>query len=135
VRWAELDDQPRLSELDPWPKSSVWKRKIEAHEILVAESDGQIVGSLRFEFIWTTVSFVSYIVVDERHRGKGFSRQMLDFLISELRGRGAPALLSSAQTDDPVAQSWREHLGFKRNGLIENIADEGVGEVVYRILL
>lgn len=135
VRDAESGDQPRLTELDPWPKGDVWSRKIDAREVYVAEIDGFIVGSLRWEAIWTTVSFVSFIVVDGPYRGRGISRRLLEHLKHELRSRGVPALLSSAQTDDPAAQRWHEHMGFERNGLIENIADEGIGEIVYRTLL
>lgn len=75
------------------------------------------------------------LTVDPTHRGTGISKELLDFLKADLKKRGAPALLSSAQTDDPRGQSWHEHLGFDRNGLTENIADEGVGEVVYRLVL
>jgi len=45
------------------------------------------------------------------------------------------ALLSSSQTDEPEPQRWHLHMGFTSNGLIENIADDGVGELVYRLML
>jgi ribosomal protein S18 acetylase RimI-like enzyme len=135
ARFAEPGDTQRLVELDPWPSDCVRTRKVETREIIVAEAADAIIGTLRFEFIWTTVPFISFIRVDEVHRGVGASRRMLELLISELKQKGYPALLSSAQTDEPSAQQWHEHLGFRRNGLIENIADEGVGEIVYRLLL
>lgn len=133
VRFACAADRPRLAVLDPWPDERDWSRKIDASEVIVAEEGGIVVGSLRFEFIWTTVAFMSFIVVDPDHRGRGISRRLLDFLALDLEESGAPALLSSAQTDDPRGQGWHEHVGFERNGLIENVADEGVGEIVYRM--
>jgi ribosomal protein S18 acetylase RimI-like enzyme len=135
VRYAETGDQDRLATLDPWPNDHVWQRKIEAREVIACEVNNTIVGVLRFEFIWTTVPFISFIYVQDAHRGKGLSRRMLALLTRDLKMRGYPALLSSAQTNEPTAQQWHEHLGFTRNGLIENIADEGIGEIVYRLLL
>jgi len=45
------------------------------------------------------------------------------------------ALLSSSQTDEPGPQRWHLHMGFTSNGIIENIADDGVDRVVYQVLL
>ncbi len=36
---------------------------------------------------------------------------------------------------EPEPQAWHIHMGFKSNGIIENIDDEGVGEIVFRIML
>ncbi len=90
---------------------------------------------MRYTVLWTTVPFLGLIEIDAAHRGKGYSRLMLAFLKDHLLEQGYAALLSSSQTDEPEPQRWHLHMGFTSNGLIENIADDGVGEVVYRVLL
>jgi L-amino acid N-acyltransferase YncA len=68
-------------------------------------------------------------------RGQGYSSQLLTTLKQHLRERGFVALLSSSQTDEPEPQAWHTHMGFTSNGIIENIADDNVGKIVYRLML
>jgi GNAT superfamily N-acetyltransferase len=134
VRFAAKADIPALKKLDPWPAEPMWERKIAAREVLVLEAH-RVIGLARYTVLWTTVPFLGLITIEEAQRGRGFSRRMLEFLRRFLREEGYVALLSSSQTDEPEAQNWHRHMGFSSNGILENIADEGVGEVVYRLLL
>lgn len=135
VRFARTDDIPALHALDEWPKESAWRRLIANNEVIVLEVGGDVAGLAHFVVLWTTVPFMSMIVLDEAHRGRGYSRVLVDFLCEQLRAQGYVALLSSSQTDEPEPQAWHRHLGFASNGIIENIADDGIGEVVFRLEL
>lgn len=135
VRLAREADIPALERLDRWPRKHIWRQKIAAGEVIVLESDERVVGLIRYAVLWTTVPFMGLIEIEAAHRGKGYSRLMLSFLIEHLRAQGRVALLSSSQTDEPAAQRWHLHMGFHSNGLIENVADDGVGELVYRLML
>lgn len=135
VRLARTDDIPALHALDEWPKESAWRRLIANEEAIVLEAGGKVVGMAHYTVLWTTVPFLSMIVLDEAHRGQGHSRAIVDFLCQQLRDQGYVALLSSSQTDEPEPQAWHRHLGFASNGIIENIADDGIGEVVFRLEL
>ena len=135
VRLAEPNDIEALQTLDPWPKEPVWRQKIASSEVIVLELEANVIGLIRYAVLWTTVPFMGLIEIAAAHRGKGYSRLMLSFLKDHLRAQGYVALLSSSQTDEPAAQRWHLHMGFSSNGLIENIMDEGVGEVVYRLRL
>ncbi len=135
VRLAQADDLSDLQRLDPWPKERIWRQKIAAGEVMVPELDGGVVGLMRYDLLWTTVPFLGLIEIEAAHRGKGYSWLMLSFLKDHLREQGYVALLSSSQTDEPEAQRWHLHMGFSSNGIIENIMDEGVGDVVYRLML
>lgn len=131
VRLAREDDLPALQRLDRWPKERVWRHKIAGGEVLVLEQGGRVVGLVRYELLWTTVPFMSLIEIEPEHRGRGYSRLMLAFLKEHLKAQGRVALLSSSQTDEPAAQRWHLHMGFRSNGIIENVMDEGIGELVY----
>lgn len=133
VRPATADDLPDLQRLDEWPKESAWARLIGNEEVLVVEEDGSVVGLLHYTILWATVPFLSLIVLQEKARGRGLSRLLVDDLVARLKSQGYAALLSSSQTDEPEPQAWHRHLGFTSNGIIENIADEGIGEVVFRL--
>ncbi|WP_192796762.1 GNAT family N-acetyltransferase [Serinicoccus kebangsaanensis] len=133
VRPATTADLPDLRRLDEWPRESAWTRLIGNEEVLVVEVDGAVVGLLHYTILWATVPFLSLIVLQEDARGRGLSRVLVDDLVARLKGQGYVALLSSSQTDEPEPQAWHRHLGFTSNGIIENIADEGIGEVVFRL--
>lgn len=98
------------------------------------EQEDRVVGLVRFVILWTTVPFLELIFIEEAQRGKGYSRRLLDFLTEHLKREGYLALLSSSQTDEPAPQGWHGHMGFRSNGIIEHIADENVGEIVYRLV-
>ena len=134
VRLARDADIPALQRLDRWPKEHVWRQKIANGEVVVLELEGRVIGLIRYVVLWTTVPFMGLIEIGAAHRGEGYSRLMLSFLKDHLRAQGYVALLSSSQTDEPEPQRWHLHMGFSSNGLIENI-DDGVGELVYRLML
>lgn len=79
--------------------------------------------------------FLELIFIEEAQRGRGHSRRLLEALKAHLRQEGYVALLSSSQTNEPSAQAWHHHMGFRTNGIIEHIVDDNVGEIVYRVLL
>lgn len=135
VRIALQKDLPALQALDSWPSAQVWQQKIDAQEVIVLEADGQLSGLMRFTRLWTTVPFLGLVWLEPACRGQGYSRQMLEFLTTHLKQSGAVALLSSSQTNEPTAQAWHVHMGFHTNGVIENIADNNIGEIVYRLML
>lgn len=135
IRLASPEDIPALQKLDPWPKERIWRQKIAAGEVVVLEIDDNVVGLARYAVLWTTVPFLGLIEIEEEHRKQGHSRAILTFLIEHLKAQGYVALLSSSQTNEPEPQAWHTYMGFQSNGVIENIADEGVGELVYRMVL
>lgn len=103
--------------------------------MIVLEGGGRVVGLARYGVLWTDVPFLGLIEIEAPYRKKGNSKLLLEFLKQHLRSQGFVALLSSSQTNEPEPQAWHIHVGFKSNGIIENIADEGVGEIVYRLTL
>ena len=136
-RMARVEDIERLKNLDSWPPEEIWRSKITRDEVVVLTDgeDGEVVGCACYSVLWTTVPFLGLIVIDQGHRGEGGSRHLLSFLKEKLKSMGFVALLSSSQTDEPEPQKWHTHMGFARNGLIEHIAGEGIGEIVYRVML
>lgn len=135
IRLALNSDIEKLQKLDKWPSFNKWQQMIYCEEAIVLEIDGELVGLLRYSILWTTVPFIGLIYIKPEFQKQGYSRQMLDFLKDYLKKQGYVALLSSSQTNEPVPQAWHVRMGFSTNGIIENIDDDNVGEIVYRMLL
>lgn len=135
IRLAKPNDIVGLQSLDPWPKEVTWHTKISNAEVIVLELNEQVMGLIRYSVLWTTVPFMGLIEIKASQRKKGYSRQLLEFLKQQLREQGFTALLSSSQTNEPEPQAWHKHMGFKTNGIIENIADDDIGEIIYRLML
>ncbi len=135
IRLAENSDIERLQKLDKWPDSQKWQQMIFCEEVIVLEIDENLAGLLHYSVLWTTVPFIGLIYIKPEFQKHGFSRQMLEFLKKHLKKKGYVALLSSSQTNEPVPQAWHVHMGFSTNGIIENIDDDNIGELVYRMLL
>ncbi|MGG5461629.1 GNAT family N-acetyltransferase [Clostridium sp. B9] len=133
VRFANQNDLEAAMEFDLHRNEKVVSNKIEMKEVIVAESEGEIVGCLKLEYLWTHMPFISYIVVKDGLRHGGIGASLLGFLENYLRDeKEAEFLLSSSMTDATKAQKWHMRRGFKECGFISGINEEGVGEVFFR---
>ncbi len=135
VRHAEQRDIDWLAAVDRWPRREDWELKVAGRLAYVVDRDGALLAHARLDVLWSTVPFLAMIEVQPALRGGGLSRLLLDFIEADLAARGYLALLSSAQTDEPASQKWHAAMGFTSNGIIEHIADDNVGELVYRKVL
>lgn len=133
VRPASLDDLEFVSRVgNSKIPTEVARRKIECHEVVVAERDGESVGFLRLEYLWSKIPYVAAIWVLEEHRRHGVGRAMLDYVEALLREQGHEMLYSSSQADEPEPQAWHRHVGFEECGVIAGINQGGIGEVFFR---
>jgi N-acetylglutamate synthase-like GNAT family acetyltransferase len=107
-------------------------RKIEWHEVLIAEQGGQPVGCLLLECLWSAVPYIALIRVSPAHRRQGVGRALLAGLEARLRAAGHLALYSSSQADEPEPQAWHRHMGFQECGFIAGINAGGIGEIFFR---
>src|SRR2546422_5720516 len=65
--------------------------KIRAREILVADSEGEPVGLLRFDLMWSSVPFIAQIRVLDTHRRQGVWQALLRAVEEREKGRGSIA--------------------------------------------
>ncbi len=108
------------------------ERKIDGQEIIVAERDGSLIGSLQLEYLWDSVPYISLIHVLPMSQRRGVGKAMLGYVEAFLRGRGHRALYSSSQADEPEPQAWHRHVCFEECGHIAGINEGGVGEIFFR---
>lgn len=132
IRLARADDLAWCVETDPRLPVEVLKRKIELHEVILAEVESRIIGCLRLEYLWSVVPYVSVIYVWEDYQRRGVGRAILEYTEAFLASKGHKVLLSSSQVDEPEPQAWHRAVGFRECGIISGINDGGMGEVFFR---
>lgn len=107
---------------DPLPDSYINAfREIDAdpnNELIVAERDGEVVGTLQLTFT-PSISFqggkrctVESVRVDERHRGKGIGREMMLWAIERAKQKKCVSMQLTTNADRADAHRFYENLGF-----------------------
>ena len=132
VREGDQRDLAWLVANDGHLDESALRPKLAAGEIVVAEMDGERVGLLRLDHLWSAVPFVALVRVVEPVRRRGVGRALVAFTADREQARGADALLSSATADEAAPQAWHLAVGFQECGFIAGLNPGGVGEVMFR---
>jgi GNAT superfamily N-acetyltransferase len=93
------------------------------NELIVAEKDGAIVGTLQITFT-PSISFqggkratVESVRVDEKHRGLGIGKQLMLRAIERARRENCFAVQLTTNADRRDAHRFYENLGFKGSHL------------------
>ncbi len=132
VRLATQADLATCSSFDLTAGNTAIQHAIDQQAVVLAERNGQTIGYLRLEFLWSRVPYIALIVIIEDYRGQGVSRLILNFIESQLRTSGHKFLLSSSEVAEPSPQAWHRAVGFVECGVISGINDGGIGEVFFR---
>jgi GNAT superfamily N-acetyltransferase len=137
-RHAHYDDLPTIVRMladdflgqqrerfeDPLPESYIKAfGEIEAdpnNELIVAEIDDEIVGTLQLTFT-PSISFqggkratVESVRVDEKHRGCGIGREMMLWAIERAKQKGCVSMQLTTNAERTDAHRFYENLGFSR---------------------
>ena len=131
VRFAKTDELHFVSQ-DGYIPASIVARKIESNEVILAEINGQPVGYLRLEYLWSIVPYIALITVLPSQQRHGVGKAMLDFTAAYLAENGHEWLYSSSQADEPEPQSWHRRMGFQDCGVITGINQDGISEIFFR---
>ena len=88
------------------------------HELIVAEMDGEVVGTLHLIFI-PSVSYqgglraqVESVRVDGKYRSQGIGSEMMKWVIELAKGRGAHLVQLTTHRSREDAHRFYEKLGF-----------------------
>lgn len=133
VRFADINDLDYCRKMD---FDFISREKLEylvnQDEIIIAEINGNPVGYLRIEYLWHRIPYIGLILVDENNRRIGVGKSLLAFTESHLSSAGHSTLYSSSQEDEPEPQEWHRHVGFEDCGIIKDINEGNIGEIVFR---
>lgn len=140
-RQAEIEDLPQIVQMladdflgaareryeNPLPESYIKAfQEIEAdvnNELIVAETNGEIVGSLQITFT-PSIAFqggkratVESVRVDSKFRGQGIGREMMLWAIERARQENCIFLQLTTNAERKEAHRFYEKLGFKGSHL------------------
>ena len=136
-RQATLEDLPEIVRMlsddflgatreryeNPLPESYVKAfKEIEAdknNELIVAESDDEIIGTLQITFT-PSISFqggkratVESVRVDEKYRGQGIGKELMLFAINRAKEQNCVSMQLTTNAERTDAHRFYENLGFK----------------------
>lgn len=86
-------------------------------EIWVAKEDGHIVGMVALFLMLKLSGLVSrteHVVVDERYRGRGLGKALMNKLIERARARRARGIELTSNPSRTAANVMYQNLGFKK---------------------
>lgn len=132
VRFANKEDIAWCVTQDNLVAEEVIKCKIELNEVIISEIEGQNIGYLRLEYLWSKIPYISLILVQKEYQGQGIGRAILGFLEEFLRSKGHKVLLSSSQVNETAPQAWHRTMGFEECGILSGINEDGIGEIFFR---
>ncbi|HEX8737495.1 MAG TPA: GNAT family N-acetyltransferase [Pyrinomonadaceae bacterium] len=112
---------------NPLPESYIKAfEEIEAdknNELIIAEMDGEIVGTLQITFT-PSISFqggkratVESVRVDEKYRGRGIGKELMKWAINRAREENCLAIQLTTNAERKDAHRFYENLGFKGSHL------------------
>lgn len=135
IRFARESDLPKLKKLDTELTRKQLSGKVQAHEVVVAEHLGALLGCLRIEFMWTKIPYITWIFVSKTFRNQDIAASLLRFLKERLKKNGHKFLLSSFQNNAPLSRRWHKKVGFKTCGKVDLINTDGSSEIFCRLKL
>lgn len=93
------------------------------NELIVAEMDGEIVGTLQITFT-PSISFqggkratVESVRVDEKYRGQGIGKELMKWAIERAREENCVSMQLTTNIERTDAHRFYENLGFKKSHL------------------
>jgi amino-acid N-acetyltransferase len=115
MRPATIHDVPRIQEIIASHAElgkMLFKSYAQLYEALrdfgVYEVDGEVLGCAALTIIWADLAEVRSLAVEEKHRGKGVGRQLIEWAVDEARRLGIRRLMALT-----YEQSFFNKLGFE----------------------
>lgn len=113
--YATPKDFKWLKTKDHHVDSLMLKRKIEAKEILLAQSEGKTIGWLRFGFFWDSIPFISMLFIEEEYRGKGVGKKLVYFWEKQMKKKKLKLVMTSSLSNEKAQHFYRK-LGYTDAG-------------------
>lgn len=133
VRFANQNDLEACFVFDHSDRQDIIENKINMNEIILAERNGEIIGYLKLEYIWSKLPYLSLILLNSEFRGRGIGTLMLNYLVDFLKMNEYDTLLSSSQVNEAEPQMWHRKKGFEECGILNGINEGGIGEVFFKL--
>ena len=115
IRYAEDDDFLWLAENDNHISEITLKQKIQNNEMYVVETNGKIIGWLRYNLFWDNVPFMNMICILDAYKNMGLGKKLNKHWEDEMKQKGYDNILTSTQSNEDAQHFYRK-LGYKEIG-------------------
>jgi len=107
-------------------KESIESIKDPANLLFIAEENGEILGHVAFSILknisWFKVKkygFIDEVCVFTKHRGKGVSKELMNFAENYLKKKGIKYIMLKTSVENKNSQEAWEHLGYKKELFVQ----------------
>lgn len=132
IRFADGKDYDYLVSHDPHVTSEMMKKKIEQREVIVIIDGGQILGWLRFGYLWDVIPFMNMLYIEEKYRRKGLGTKLVEFWENEMGKMGYDKVMTSSNSDEQAQHFYRK-LGYRDCGALL-LPDEPLEIIFLKVL-
>ena len=115
IRHVELQDKAGWYLLDRNLPEDGFDEKIRNKQGYVLVDEGKIVGVLRYNLFWDNTPFCTLLFIDEKFRGQGLGRLLMDRWESDMKSQDYGMVMTSTQVDEEAQHFYRK-LGYKDCG-------------------
>lgn len=113
--YASQKDSKWLKNKDHHIDSVILKGKVDAKEILIAQSDNKVIGWLRFGFFWDSIPFMNMLVVEEEYRSTGIGKKLVQYWEKEMKRRKYKLVMTPSLSNEEAQHFYRK-LGYADAG-------------------
>ena len=115
IRYAEPSDKAAWYTLDRHLPEEGFEEKVRNKQGYVLLEEGKIVAVLRYNLFWDNTPFCTLLFVDDKERGRGFGKRLMDRWESDMKSQGYGMLMTSTQVDEDAQHFYRK-IGYKDCG-------------------
>jgi ribosomal protein S18 acetylase RimI-like enzyme len=107
------DDFSGETHYTPYPSAAFDPGLVRDHVALVAEEDGEVVGTLYANVSTPHFGYVFGVYTVPAARGRGVGRMLMRAIAEHLRSEGLKYVLLSVDTPNADARTFYDRLGFE----------------------
>lgn len=115
IRYAKNSDLDTLIALDKHISASELEHSISLRRVIIDETNGKLIGWLRFGLFWDNTPFMNMLFIIDGERGKGYGAALCDFWESEMQTQGYDLVLTSTLSNEHSQHFYRKR-GYKDCG-------------------
>jgi ribosomal protein S18 acetylase RimI-like enzyme len=108
--WDEFSEEAHYT---PYPPAPFDPALVRDHVALVAEEDGEVVGTLYANLSTAHFGYVFGVYTVPAARGRGVGRTLMQAIARHLRAEGRDYVVLSVDTPNAGAREFYERLGFE----------------------
>jgi ribosomal protein S18 acetylase RimI-like enzyme len=108
--WGDFSGEAHYT---PYPSAAFDPALVRDHVALVAEEDGEVVGTLYANVSTPHFGYVFGVYTVPAARGRGVGRMLMRAIAEHLRSEGLKYVLLSVDTPNADARTFYDRLGFE----------------------